>query len=118
VAAAAGLDLSPEVAPVWAFRLEGSKDEILESVPVIGGEMFAQLKDRIARAIAIDPIVGSSAKSDLRWVAGMRVVHPEFGPGKLEMMSRKAGALHRATVLFDSGRREMFDFDGSGLTRE
>ena len=48
----------------------------------------------------------------------MRVVHPVFGPGKLEMLSKKADALHKVTVKFDNGRRETFDVDGSGMTRE
>jgi hypothetical protein len=59
VPAAAGRDLSPNVPAVWAYRLEGSKDDTRESLPVMGGEPFAQLKDRIARAIAIDRILSS-----------------------------------------------------------
>lgn len=55
---------------------------------------------------------------DLRWIAGMRVVHPQFGAGTLTLLSQQKGALHKATVAFDSGRKETFDIDGSGLTRE
>ena len=59
-----------------------------------------------------------SEMPDLRWIAGSRVVHPEFGPGTLTILSHLKGDLHKATVRFDSGRKETFDIDGSGLTRE
>jgi hypothetical protein len=59
-----------------------------------------------------------SEMPDLRWIVGIRVVHPEFGPGKLVALSHIKEALHKATVAFDNGRRETFDIDGSGLTRE
>jgi hypothetical protein len=52
------------------------------------------------------------------WVSGMRVIHPKFGAGSLVMLSHLKGTLHMATVEFDDGRRETFDIDGSGMTRE
>jgi hypothetical protein len=55
---------------------------------------------------------------ELRWISGMRVVHPEWGPGRLVILSNIKGDLHMATVKFDSGRKETFHIDGSGLTRE
>jgi hypothetical protein len=57
-------------------------------------------------------------RSDFRWISGMRVVHPKWGPGTLTILSHKTGDLHMATVKFDDGRKATFDIDGSGLTRE
>jgi hypothetical protein len=56
--------------------------------------------------------------SELRWMPGVRIVHPDLGAGVIVMISRKLGALHKLTVKFDSGRRETLEVDGSGIARE
>jgi hypothetical protein len=41
-------DLTPAIAPIWAFRPEGRNTGISYGLPVIRDETFAALKDRIA----------------------------------------------------------------------
>jgi hypothetical protein len=55
---------------------------------------------------------------DLRWLPNVRVVHPQWGPGVITIVSRLKGDLHKVTVKFDSGRKETFEVDGSGRHRE
>jgi CheY-like chemotaxis protein len=57
-------------------------------------------------------------RPDSPWIAGMRVIHPLWGWGIIQAVSREKGTLDRATVAFDSGRLETFDIDGSGLRRK
>jgi hypothetical protein len=45
----AAIDLSPDVRPVWAFRPEGQNSGVAHGLPVIPGESFADLKERITR---------------------------------------------------------------------
>jgi hypothetical protein len=102
--------------PVWVYRAEGERNRgVLNGVQVILGETFAELKSRLVDLLTSEAQQGDT---DLRWVAGVRVVHPTFGPGTIEMIAQRGGALHKATVRFDNGRRETLEIDGSGLTRE
>jgi CheY-like chemotaxis protein len=54
-------------------------------------------------------------RPDCPWIAGMRVIHPLWGWGIIQAVSKEKGTRDRATVAFDSGRLETFDIDGSGL---
>ena len=58
------------------------------------------------------------ARPDCPWIAGMRVIHPLWGWGIIQALSKEEGILDQATVAFDSGRLETFDIDGSGLRRK
>jgi CheY-like chemotaxis protein len=55
---------------------------------------------------------------DCPWIAGMRVIHPLWGWGIIQAVSKEEGTRDQATVAFDSGRLESFDIDGSGLRRK
>jgi CheY-like chemotaxis protein len=52
------------------------------------------------------------------WTVGMRVIHPLWGLGIIQALSKPKGTLDQATVAFDSGRLETFDIEGSGLRRK
>jgi CheY-like chemotaxis protein len=57
-------------------------------------------------------------RPDSPWIVGMRVIHPLWGQGIIQALTKEKGTLDQATVAFESGRLETFDIDGSGLRRK